>query len=565
MKNVTNTTGMTGTTSDTNRASSRALASRSTHALGVLALFCTAGIAAADPASNAFIRSTGTGFTGTGVRIGVIESGNGNPELSPANANMPVAGPAAGQNGRTTIIANPFNPGAAVLTDHATTVVGTIQGPAGVASNSTLFETHNSTVSDLIQIGQRLFQPVAAGGKNVQIMNLSLHAFTPPANGNSTLTRWGDWSSITSAQTQPYRNKLVVIAGNENAPNTRQQPWDNYNGITVAALGGHTSRTLATYNGAAGTRNRTTDGRFKTDISAPGGGDGVALMAPVVKGGVNDVAHRGANDGLNSDHLQWGGTSFATPMVTGAAAQLYQANGGDMDHKAAKALLLNGADTRVRHHDATRAGGAAWRPEGNQGNKAGGQQIRVGWDGDIGTGVLDVQASVDNWRAGNQNAGNVRPVGWNVGFMNATGTSNDYVLTMPNPNDYVVNITATMCWDRRIELTTDTNSDGLWQPGDAFTSQAFNDFDLEIWNLTLNQKLAWSTSDRDSIEHVRNFLLPNNMRGDRIAIRTVDFAHNDAGIIQYGLAWRATILPTPGGVALFLIGSFATVRRRRTA
>lgn len=552
----------------------------------------------ADATTNAVVRANGTGYDGTGVRIAIIEASGGRAELAPTNPTMPDVGPAGGANGKNTPFASPFYPGlptpVPLVNDHATMVSSIVQSPNGrsVAPNSVVFSSYLRTSDDGIQLGQRMFLPVASGGLNASVLNLSLSGQDGAPNGATNQSKWVDWS-VPPDPTGPYGNKVIVIAGNETGPNPRNYPWDAFNGITVGATGGADFRTLASYNATPATRNLTTDaspygngriGRFKTDIVAPGGGDGGLIRNGVQTLFDNDhgnlpIQDPRWNDGLN-DNANFAGTSFAAPHVTGAAAQIIHAANGALESRATKALLLNGASKNVA--DNTRAeGDRAWRPRGVTAwtKGPGNTPVRIGWDEHLGTGLLDVQSSIsmmsgnggDRYGPGNT----VRSTsGYDANQISITSPTSQYLVRGGAPGplaDGLKGITATLTWDRQTDLTTDVNNDKLWQPGDAITSFTLNDLDLELWNITDNVRVAWSNSDMDNIEHV-SATIADADKLDIFGIRVV-FTHQFSryletrlqDIEEYGIAWSLTAVPAPGagGVIALTLGLCLVKRRRR--
>ena len=234
--------------------------------------------------------------------------------------------------------------------------------------------------------------------------------------------------------------------------------------------------------------------------------------------------------------------------MTAAAALLEEfgtVKGFSIDHKVIKALLLNGAtNAGITHED-----GTPWKAVGSVGMKNGTQDIRIGWDRDLGTGLLNVSASLVNYNAGRMPPGKVDLVGWDLGSLAKEGDMNEYDF-----NNKLSSIYATLDWDRHVTLN-DTNGDNLWQPGKTFSVKPLNDLDLLLWDLTKNMVVpgAYSTSDADSIEYF-TANIPTGLLGDNFALR-VPFVHDFAkdGAETYGLAWSASI-PEPAALTLLFLG-----------
>ncbi len=562
-----------------------------------------AGVVWADQAANKIVDSVGleTGLgaalDGSGVKIVVAEAAGissnpagGLPQLgnsAPGNPNMPNSGPAAGQDGTITNVTNTFLPPPAAgppavfapsIADHATMVNGVIMGlgtvSAGIAPNSQDFATPIANDPDEIQDVQGLLRSDV--GPNASIINFSWTDSGTANNGNELDTSWQDWAALTNT-TFLMHNKLFVTAGNETGGNpNRTAPWDNFNGINVGATAGTGTQYLANYN----LSDKTADGRFKTDIVAPGGGTantgggGTAtstMQSPVVVGGANDnsAAPVGANDGVNSN-AQFAGTSFAAPLVTGAAALLTQEATADgyanIDHDALKALILNGASKNVYN------GAAKWQAFGANGVKGpGNTPVNIGWDANLGTGLLDVGNSQVNLDAGQFAPGNVPLEGWDY---ESTATTNMKAAT--NVANYMFqntgldSVTATLAWDRRDQLVKGAGNTNLqlWQPGDTFTTPGLNDLDLKLIDLTSGMMVYQSDSALDSIEHIY-YNVPQAMQADQFDLQVYYFAVNDnsfigSNVTPYGLAWAATV-PEPATAGMLLASGMLLLARRRRA
>ncbi len=217
------------------------------------------------------------GLTGANIYVGVEEAGNGLPLT--ANPNLP----------NNIIIIPPQSIGqvAQVITNHATEVTGVVvsqaAGQQGFAPGAIVqagsYTDGNTTT--LIQNAQK----IVSGLNAAHIVNMSFGTTVVPNNGNSNPAVWVDWAAITAPGPSPADN-LFVVAGNEG---TMGVPSDSYNSINVGATGirngaGNLVYTqIASYN----TTNITTDlspitgiGRIKTDIVAPGGDPGPAVLPP---------------------------------------------------------------------------------------------------------------------------------------------------------------------------------------------------------------------------------------------------------------------------------------------
>ncbi len=279
------------------------------------------------------------------------------------------------------------------------------------------------------------------------------------------------------------------------------------------------------------------------------------------------------------EHQTYGtaGTSFAAPLVSGAAANLVQygtANGENLDHRVLKAVLMNGATKRtydgaelLRHA----TGPGTWtnaisveddwkKPDLIRGGEV---PLQVGLDEELGTGQLDMLGSFVNYSAGEQGPGEVKNTGYDLNWVEAL-TINTYEFTT-----FGGEFRATLVWDRIVDLK-DANGNGQWDfdddsgdknltPGEAWESldiTDLTDLDLELYLIdpVLGPLLVdLSTSDIDNAEHIWAPFIPAGQY--ELLVLNQDF---DAQ--EYAVAW---MVPAPGAVVLLAMAGAGAARRRR--
>ncbi len=310
------------------------------------------------------------------------------------------------------------------------------------------------------------------------------------------------------------------------------------------------------------------------------------------------------------------GTSFAAPLVSGAAADIEQfgTNAGfSTDSRVVKALLMNGATITAPGGGPLLDGnGRAWAPALNPMNPAGNklqfmpglgaaagqvfskadpfntfangsEPIKIALDPQLGTGQLNVVNSLKNYAAGQQGPGNVNPTGWDLhtisGYNPASITPNVDAdpLTFtensnPAINDYIFStgaaqLTATLTWDRIVSINGAVN--GAATPTSTFNATnasgastgsggSLSDLELFLWEVDPTntfQLVDYSTDDADNVQH-----LLTDLPGGTYELQVRDLSPQGD---TYALAWA---VPEPGTIALLIgcVPALLTLRRRKS-
>ena len=293
------------------------------------------------------------------------------------------------------------------------------------------------------------------------------------------------------------------------------------------------------------------------------------------------------------------GTSFAAPLVSGAAADLeqYGTNANvSTDSRVIKALLMNGASIMAPGGNGPLldGNGRPWGPALNPMNPAGiesqfmaglasaagqvfskpdpfntfgnnSEPIKIGLDPQLGTGQLNVVSSLKNYRAGQQAPGDVNPIGWDLrGISGYSGSNLDAnpVLALPNDNsainDYIFStgpglLTQTLTSDRVVSINgavngiaTRTSSFNATNASGTSTGSggSLSDLELFLWQVDpFNQLdlLDYSTDDADNVQHVLT-----NLPGGTYELQVRDLSPQSD---TYALAWA---VPEPGTIALII-------------
>ena len=272
------------------------------------------------------------------------------------------------------------------------------------------------------------------------------------------------------------RDEFLPIAGLYNSDfGTQANPSDIadtygsiYNGITVGVSDGTHRYGTTTYDGA---------GRVKPEIVAPGRIPGL------------------------SSTLQY--TSFATPMVTSAAAFLIDGAGNNDAAKhptTLKAILLAGAD---------KSPFTSWD-----------QTTTRPIDDIYGAGQVDIYESYFIQQAGQQAVNStITEQGWNLTTLARRG-SNDYNISVP-VGFKLRNLSALVTWNRTVRSN--------------FSSSLLANISLTLTDSSTT--IQFSNSSVDNIEHIwrdsSNPLLAGSY--------TLTVAHPANSTVEYALAWRSEL------------------------
>lgn len=381
--------------------------------------------------------------------------------------------------------------------------------------------------------------------------------FTDPT-GASFLAQLGD-----ALANQNPGTTWVVSAGNDgNAPNTVGSPGAGYNSVTVGALqndGSNNYDSIADFSSRApqdwsGGGFGCSACRAAVDIAAPG-----TDLTGAFYGGTTGGNNPSLADSMNiaGNNLYSGGlagTSFASPIVAGAAALLddasyadtnLSANSSSRDARVIKAVLQNSADKIP-----------GW--DNGQTNNAGVIETIQALDYSSGTGALNIDQSYSQYvtaftqdvpgtPSGNQ--GQVGATGWDYGSVIA-GTDNIYEIGQPLEGGS--EFTVTLAWFRQ--------RTGNVQVGITDAAQA--DLDLIIRDTLTNQVVAQSISGLNVSEHL-HFTIPSTSMY-QIEVNLFGAIFGNVPQEEYGLAWYGTAVPEPSSVILALLSCVLLSRRRES-
>jgi serine protease AprX len=260
---------------------------------------------------------SGTGVTGSGVTVAVLDSG--------VNAEHPDLKPAKDAGTLLVVNVNAKALGGGDAHGHGTHVIGTVKGrdlygryigaapDARVISVKIADETGAATEYDLIKGLEWVNSNRAT--YNIRAVNLSVNAGV----AQSYLT-----SPVAAAVEALWLNGVVVVVASGNRGGQLNQTWyppaNDPFAITVGALDdnltvGTSDDSLAAFS----SRGLTQDGHYKPEVVAPGR----KIVAPLSKKD-STVGLLYSERIVDTSYIRLSGTSMAAPVVTGVVALLLE-------------------------------------------------------------------------------------------------------------------------------------------------------------------------------------------------------------------------------------------------
>lgn len=390
------------------------------------------------------------------------------------------------------------------------------------------------------------------GGRTADVINSSW-GFSDPA-GSALETRLLDALACASGKT------LVFAAGNHSGPTNEPVggPASGYNSISVAAMGGDTLSppysAVATFsNRGPGDYVDPLNGqshlgvRATVDIAAPGDNMTLAFYGGVTGGhatGTDPVA------GSGSYYIpDMGGTSFASPVVAGAAALLVDVgrtlwgDGKATNARVLKAVLLNSASKTE-----------GWT-NGQSVGTDGVVRTTQSLDWAVGAGTLNLHQALPQYMIGTTDVpgfggGRVAGIGWDYGQISPDG-QNDYYIDGPLKAGSQVTVTLDWFVQRKLDAT-----------GLDTTDEQFGNLDLQLFQVTDGMSptlIAESISQYNNVEHLFLGLPSDGFYMLRVKWAGVNYADGSPTEDPYGLAWN---VPEPGSILLLMLAVPAVLRRR---
>lgn len=474
------------------------------------------------------------GVDGTGIQVGLVETGQPYDNLPALAGRLSVLPPATGDPGD-------------YRSDHALATAGIIAGAdanedkAGIAPGASI-----------------LSAPTGPDPGGFDLAVNALLAASPGLKVISCSAFYGEDSArVISGIVNDYPNlTFVKSAGNGGTPGSVTPPGLSPNVITVGALNRDFTR-RADFSSFG----RTDETPMKPDLVAPG----EYIMAPASAGGFlpfflgqdfQGILTQTYGQSPTTGEVR--GTSFAAPHVAGAAALLYQYQAThpnhDADHRVIKAVLLNSASTNVTTLD-----GYAWS-QAAVGSLPGLTIVRS-LDEELGAGALDVVQALRQYQphevlTSDTNASRdftidakTMPVFWDLETVSANGMVN-YLLGARGS----LPLRATLTWDEDGRGGT-----GL-MPLELRLYREGNGENLEGYDLANPTADLLVAATENVGENVKLFdlILPGpDLEG------TPDYylqvTNSGAGEAMFGIA----VMPEPATLSLLALGGLAVLMRKR--
>ena len=381
---------------------------------------------------------------------------------------------------------------------------GTLESNEGYAPNASSSEFSGKTITDVSNLGQDPSDHGTWVGRNLygnttsispgitaisvyetnNFLSSGWYSGTPSTESNPLQNHsWVTW--LTNSNAAPRRMDYAVnrdgflpIVGiynsdfgdQETASDVSDTYGSIYNGITVGVSDGTHRYGTTTYDGT---------GRTKPDIVAPGGIPG------------------------SNPATQY--TSFATPIITAAAAFLIDAAGSSTaakDQLTLKAILLAGADKSIS---------ANWD-----------QTLTRPIDEVYGAGELDIYQSYFIQQGGQQIVGStIGTHGWNLANL-SSNSSETYTINISS-GFRLRRLSVLVTWNRKVK-----------KQGSFFNPSLAN-MSLELTDDSDNSTLQSSDSAVDNIEHIWRDSGSELEAGEY----TLTVVTDDAA--QYAIAWRSEL------------------------
>ncbi len=472
------------------------------------------------------LQAVAPGLNGSGVAVAQVESGGGSGNSFEANPTIAGAGVAFTYINSSGAVSSSYN--TADASGHASAVGQYFYGSSGGVApgvSSVYNYSANYFLNSVVGANGFIANPPAIAAK---VVNQSFIIQSGQGQG-ATTAQEAQANIAYDNYTDTYGTIFVSAVGNGSYTQMGSDinpPATAYNSIAVAAVGGSSGY------------GPTDDFRSKPDISAPGSE-----------------------------------TSYATPLVAGAAALLvqagsqangYQASSGltqsayaaaATDERTVKALLLNGAVKPT-----------GWSHTASQ-----------PLDTHYGAGVLNVYNSYEQLAAGraaysqadNNTAAETAAhpitqlVGWDFNTVHSgseTPGVNHYSFSLPTvAKGAAYDLTATLVWNIGL-----TNADGYSQA----LQTSLNNLDLALYN-SAGVQVAISDSSVDNVQQ----LYLTGLTAGNYDLQVVGLPQDGSATnVPYALAWSFQdppgTVPEPASLALLAIGSLPLLlcrSRRRSA